>query len=225
MRVVGYVRVSTEEQAESGAGLKAQRDAIRAEAARRGWELVRIYSDAASGKSMTGRPGLQEALGLLDKAKADTLIAAKLDRLSRSIVDFGTLMERARKRGWALVALDLGVDTTTPSGELVANVMVSVAQWERRAIGQRTKDALAIKKAEGVRLGRPTTLRVEVPRRLYRLRSRGLTYQAMADLLNAEGVPTAQGGAKWYAATVRKVLVTYSAGRPQREAASKRAAS
>jgi len=214
MRVIGYVRVSTAEQAESGAGLRSQRDAIRAEATRRGWELAHIYADAASGKSMTGRQGLQEALGVLDKGKADALITAKLDRLSRSIVDFGTLMERARKRGWALVALDLGVDTTTPSGELVANVMVSVAQWERRAIGQRTKDALAVKKAEGVRLGRPTVLPVAIPRRLSRLRSRGLTYQAIADLLNAEGMPTAQGGAKWYPATVRKVLASYSASRP-----------
>lgn len=145
-----------------------------AEATRRDWELARIYSDAASGKSLTGRPGLQEALGALDRGKADALITAKLDRLSRSIVDFGMLMERARKQGWALVALDLGVDTTTPSGELVANVMVSVAQWERRAIGRRTKDALAVKKAGGVRLGRPSTLPVVVPQRLSRLRSRGL---------------------------------------------------
>lgn len=208
MRVLGYVRVSTDEQAESGASLRAQRDAITAEAARRGWQLLRIHSDAASGKSMTGRPGLEAALSAMKRGKAEALIVAKLDRLSRSIVDFGALMERARKQGWALVALDLGVDTTTPSGELVANVMVSVAQWERRAIGQRTKDALAIKKAAGIRLGRPSVLPVDVRRSIVRMRKAGLPYQSIAGRLNEAGVPTGQGGREWYPATVRKVCLT-----------------
>lgn len=208
MKVIGYVRVSTAEQADSGASITAQRSTLRAEARRRGWELVKVYEDAASGKSMTGRPGLGDALRALGAGQADTLMVARLDRLSRSIVDFGALMERARKRGWALVALDLGVDTTTPSGELVANVMASVAQWERRAIGQRTKDALAVKRAQGVRLGRPPTLPVDVRSRIRRLRASGQTFQAVADVLNKEGVPTAQGGRRWYAATVRKVLNT-----------------
>ena len=211
MRVLGYARVSTEEQADSGVSLRAQRDAIRAEAARRGWQLARVHSDAASGKSMTGRPGLEAALGAMERGNAETLIVAKLDRLSRSIVDFGTLMERARKQRWALVALDLGVDTTTPSGELVANVMASVAQWERRAIGQRTKDALAVKKAEGVRLGRPPSLPGEIRRRIVEMRRQGMTLQAIADQLNSQGVPTAQGGERWYAATVRKVVASAAA--------------
>jgi DNA invertase Pin-like site-specific DNA recombinase len=177
MRVVGYIRVSTAEQADFGVSLTAQRETLKAEAKRRGWQLVKVFEDAASGKSLTGRPGLADALEALDAGRADTLMVAKLDRLSRSIVDFGALMERARKRGWALVALDLGVDTTTPSGELVANVMASVAQWERRAIGQRTKDALAVKRAQGVRLGRPPTLPVAVRSRILELRESGQTFQ------------------------------------------------
>jgi hypothetical protein len=67
-------------------------------------------------------------------------------------------MERARRKRWQFVALDLALDTTTPAGELVANVMASVAQWERRVISQRTRDALAAKKATGARLGRPRDL-------------------------------------------------------------------
>jgi len=211
VRVLGYARVSTEEQADSGASLRAQRDAIRAEATRRGWQLVRVHSDAASGKSMTGRRGLEAALEALESSKAEALIVAKLDRLSRSIVDFSGLMERARRQGWALVALDLGVDTTTPSGELVANVMASVAQWERRAIGQRTKDALAVKKAEGVRLGRPPAVSVDVRRAILQMRKKGLTFRAIAGRLNDQGVPTAQGGREWYPATVRKVCLGVAA--------------
>jgi DNA invertase Pin-like site-specific DNA recombinase len=205
--------VSTAEQAAGGASLKAQRAALQLEAERRGWNLVRTYSDTASGKTVTGRPGLAEALHALEGRNAEALIVAKLDRLSRSIVDFGSLMERARQEGWALVALDLGVDTTTPSGELVANVMASVAQWERRAIGQRTKDALAAKREQGVRLGRPPALPVAVLSHMARLRARGMTYQAIADTLVSERVPTAHGGATWHAATVRKALASTTARR------------
>jgi DNA invertase Pin-like site-specific DNA recombinase len=207
IRAVGYVRVSTEEQSDSGASLKAQRRAIKEETARRGWELMSLYADTASGKSLVGRPGLEEALKAVEGGGAEALVVAKLDRLSRSTKDFALLIERAARSGWSPVVLDLGVDTTTPSGELVANVMVSVAQWERRAIGQRTKDALAQKKREGVRLGRPSTLPEAVRRRIARLREKGLSYPAIADRLNKAKVPTAQGGRQWYPSTVRKALL------------------
>jgi DNA invertase Pin-like site-specific DNA recombinase len=90
---------------------------------------------------------------MLEAGQADALVVAKLDRLSRSVGDFAGLMDLARRQGWALIALDLGVDTTTPAGEMMANVMASFAQFERRVIAQRTKDALAQAKARGVRLG------------------------------------------------------------------------
>jgi DNA invertase Pin-like site-specific DNA recombinase len=206
MRVIGYVRVSTSEQADSGASIKAQREAIRAEAARRGWELVRFYSDTASGKSLARRKGLAQAVRVLEKGQAEALVVAKLDRLSRSLLDFAGLMDRSGRKGWSLVALDVGVDTTTPSGEAMVGVLAVFAQFERKLIAQRTRDALAVKKAEGVRLGRPTSLPVAVSKRLALLRGRGMTYAAIADVLNADGVPTGQGGARWYPATVRKVL-------------------
>lgn len=206
MRAVGYARVSTAEQADSGASLGAQREAIETEVKRRRWELVELFTDTASGKSLNGRDGLRKALTVLNNGKADVLVVAKLDRLSRSLKDFAGLMEQAARKKWALVALDLGVDTTTPSGELVANVMASVAQWERRAIGQRTKDALALKRKEGVRLGRPTVLSDGFRKSIQRMRDQGRSFQAIADRLNARGIPTAHGGAKWYASTVRAVL-------------------
>jgi DNA invertase Pin-like site-specific DNA recombinase len=206
MRAVGYARVSTAEQADSGASLGAQREAIEAEVRRRRWELVELFTDTASGKSLNGRHGLRKALTVLDKRKADVLVVAKLDRLSRSIKDFAGLMEQAARRKWALVALDLGVDTTTPSGKLVANVMASVAQWEREVIGQRTKDALAVRRKEGVRLGRPTMLSDGLRRSIQRMRNQGLSFQSIADRLNARGTKTAHGGIKWHASTVRAVL-------------------
>jgi len=89
-------------------------------------------------------------------------MVSKLDRLSRSLLDFAGLMHRAQVGGWNVVALDLGIDLATPAGEFMASVMASAAQWERRIIGQRTRDALAVRKAEGHRLGRPSSLPREV---------------------------------------------------------------
>ena len=207
MRAVGYLRVSTIEQAESRAGLDAQRAAIEGEASRRGWDLVEVLEDAGlSGRSLTGRLGLFDALTRLGKGEADVLFVAKLDRLSRSLADFAGLLERARREGWAVIGLDLGVDTTTPAGELVASVMASVAVWERRAIGERTKEALAVKRAQGVRLGRPPVIGEEVRDHVRRRRTAGLTLRAIAAELDLAGVPTARGGSRWQPETVRKLL-------------------
>lgn len=211
-RVVGYVRVSTDEQAGSGLGLEAQRAAITAEVERRGWELVAIHEDAgASGKSLENRPALTEALVAVQSGQAGALVVAKLDRLSRSLLDFASLMEQSRRQGWALVALDLGVDTTTPAGEMVANVMATFAQFERRLIGERTKSALAVRKAQGVKLGRPRTMPDEVVERILAERAAERSLTAIADGLTADGVPTAQGGARWYPSTVRAVVSSFSA--------------
>ncbi|HEY0936249.1 MAG TPA: recombinase family protein [Trebonia sp.] len=205
IRVVGYLRVSTSEQADSGAGLDAQRAAITAEAARRGWVLVEVFVDAGlSGKSLN-RPGLDAALTAVTTGAADVLVVAKLDRLSRSVVDFAGLLDRALREGWGVVALDLGVDTTTPAGELVANVMAAVAQWERRVIGQRTKDGLAAKREAGVRLGRPGALPAEVVARVVAEREAGRTCQAIADQLNADRVPTARAVGPWLPGAVHAV--------------------
>ncbi|MFD6712351.1 recombinase family protein [Micromonospora chalcea] len=206
---VAYLRVSTEEQAESGAGLAAQRAAIEAEAARRGWTIVAWKEDAGvSGKSLDGREGLAEALELVESRLAETLVVAKLDRLSRSLIDFAALMDRARAKRWNLIALDLGIDLSTPAGEFLASVMASAAQWERRIIGQRTREGLAAKKAAGVRLGRPVALPSQVRGRIRSEAASGSSLAAIARGLNDDDVPTAQGGKKWYPSTVRAVLAS-----------------
>ena len=204
--MVGYVRVSTEEQAASGLGLEAQRVAIAEAARQRSWTLVGPVEDAGlSGSSLAGRPGLEQVLKLVSSHEADGLVVAKLDRLSRSLLDFSQLMERSRREGWSIVALDLGVDTSTPQGELMAAVLATFAQFERRLIGQRTKSALDVKRAQGVTLGRRRTITDEVYRRMLELRSKDLSYRAIADVFNTEAIPTGQGG-RWHPATIQQAI-------------------
>lgn len=206
LTVLGYVRVSTTEQGDSGASLEAQRRAIRDECQRRGWQLAAIHEDVASGRALNGRPGLLAALGSLDGHGATVLVVAKLDRLSRSLLDFVALMDRARKGRWALVALDIGVDMTTPQGEMVANVMASFAQFERKLIGQRTREALAVKRLQGVRIGRPRAVPDATVAMIRRRRARGKTLAAIARELNTQGHATAHGGRRWYVSTVGSIL-------------------
>jgi DNA invertase Pin-like site-specific DNA recombinase len=209
MHVLTYRRVSTSEQADSGLGLAAQDAALTSAAAHKGWTITQDYVDAGATGSNVDRPGLQAALLALRNREADALAVAKLDRLSRSLVDFAGLMETARREGWAVIALDLGVDTSTPAGEMLANVLASFAQYERRLISQRTKDALAALRAQGVRLGRPRAVSDAVAERIGAWRAAGVPLARVAQHLNDQGVPTAHGGRQWYPSTVRAVLRAY----------------
>jgi DNA invertase Pin-like site-specific DNA recombinase len=205
-RVIAYTRCSTDDQASSGAGLEAQRDAIRARCAERGWEIVRYAEDHASGKSLAGRPELAAAIDAIERGEASALVVAKLDRLARSVHDFSGIVARSAKRGWSLVVIDLELDMLQPSGKLMANILASFAEFERDLIGKRTKEALAVRRAHGVRLGRPPGPPNPARKQIGRLRQDGLTLAEIASRLNEEGVPTSQGGARWYPSTVRAVL-------------------
>ena len=127
------------------------------------------------------------------------------DRLTRSVADLAHLMSTAEEQGWALVILDLGVDTSTASGRMVANVIASVAQWEREVISERTKAALAVKRSEGVQLGRPKEHLSGNLDRITQLRSSGATIAAIAETMNDEGRMTARGG-RFHIATVQRHL-------------------
>lgn len=206
-RAVGYIRVSTDAQGERGYGLDAQRTLIEEEASRRGWTLERVYVDVASGKSIRRRPEFVEMLLAMEAGEADVLIVAKLDRLSRSLLDFAQLMATAQSQGWGVNALDIGVDTSSINGELIAHIIMALAQWERRIIGQRTSLALDQVRARGTKLGRPSGVDADTLRLIRVLRNAGKSYQRIADALTAEGIPTAQGG-QWRASTVRKLYTT-----------------
>lgn len=207
MRAIAYTRVSTDKQADAGNGLEAQTATIDKAVAARGWELVASMTDEGKSAKTMARPALADALDMLRAGKADVLVVSKMDRATRSVTDVATLLTRAKREGWALVALDLDVDTSTPTGELMANIYVSVAQWERRIIGQRTSEGMQAMKARGVRLGRPVKLAEGTRRRIAELRAEGKSLPVIANTLTAEGVPTARGG-KWYPSTVRAVLVS-----------------
>ncbi len=211
-RAVLYVRVSTDEQAKSGLSLKAQQTTLLGEVERRGWEVAAVLVDEVSAKRGSRRPAFQQARELLRTGEADVLLATRLDRMSRSVVDFAALMAAAQDERWQVVALDLGLDTSTTTGRMVAHILAAVAEAEREVIGQRTSAALVAKRGRGENVGRRTTLPAEVVARVVLAREQGRSYAAIADELNAEQVPTGQGGARWYASTVRAVAVSQAAG-------------
>jgi DNA invertase Pin-like site-specific DNA recombinase len=207
-----YVRVSTEEQATFGASLAAQVSALLEEADRRGFDAEVIRDEGLSAKSLR-RPGLIGALDRLDRGEAAVLMAWRLDRLSRSVADFASVLDRARRRHWRLVVCDVDVDTATPSGEFLVNIMASSAQFERRLIGQRTREGMAQKRSEGVHVGRRTELPLDVVSRMVSDRRDGMSLRAIATALNEEHTPTAHGGGKWHASTVSGVLKSAAARR------------
>jgi DNA invertase Pin-like site-specific DNA recombinase len=208
--LVPYRRVSTREQAIKGAGLKAQLTTIKyglrfRQQTALNWDCE---DEGKSGKDLH-RKGLTEALDFIHAGQAGGLIVAKLDRLSRSLLDFAHLMAQADKEGWNIVALDLGVDLSTPAGKMMAQILAVFAEFERNVIGQRTRDGLAEKRAEGVILGRPHMAKNLTPELLtaiigaYHLEG---GFSQAARFLNAAGTPTPTGGAIWYPATVERVV-------------------
>lgn len=209
MTTYGYIRVSTTEQARSGLGLAAQRTRITEQALARGWgPITWQVDDGWSGKSLD-RPALAE---LLDRiGPGDRLVVAKLDRLSRSVQDFIGLLRRSRDEGWSVAVLELDLDTGTTMGRFVVTIMAAVAELERGLISDRTSAALQAAKANGKRLGVGNrTMSADVLAAIVQMREdEGLSMSAIANRLNAEEIPTARGGKRWYPSTVRSALGTH----------------
>jgi DNA invertase Pin-like site-specific DNA recombinase len=217
-KVVGYVRVSTEEQSDSGLGLEAQKAAIRSACETRGWELVEVVEDSGVTGGTLDRPGLRRALEQIAAGEADGLVASKLDRLARSSIGFGRLIEWFEDSDAALVALDLGVDTSTPSGRMMAGVFATFAQYEREAIAERTRHALEAKRGRGEAISRPSVLdRPELVEQIEKLRDQGKGEYAIATALNREGVPTVRGGKEWRPSSVRTALMRLEGKSPRRK--------
>lgn len=138
-RAVAYVRVSTEKQADAGQSLEAQQAKLAAYASLYELELVEVVVDAGVSAKTLNRPGLQRALAMLESGAADALVVVKLDRLTRSVRDLGELVEGVfAEKGAALLSVSEQIDTRSAAGRLVLNVLASVSQWEREAIGERT---------------------------------------------------------------------------------------
>jgi DNA invertase Pin-like site-specific DNA recombinase len=201
--VIGYVTVSPEANRNEADGAV---HAIEAACEHAQWELVEVVTDRESGRGLE-RPGLAYALGQIAEGKARGLVVNDLRRLSRSIVDLGALMEWFRDAGAGLVALDLGVDTSTPGGLEVAATLITLGDWERERIARRTRSGLAEVRAKGRPTGRPKVSdRPDLVERITAMRAASMTLQAIADQLNAEGVPTLRGGAMWRPSSVQAAL-------------------
>jgi DNA invertase Pin-like site-specific DNA recombinase len=158
-KIIGYLRVSTVEQADNGHSIDAQRAAITAAAETPGgWDILWV-EDAASAKDLD-RPVLSYALSMLGTGQASGVVVSRLDRLSRSVHDLAILLKRARSEGWNVVMLDYGLDLSTPYGEFGATMLMAAAQLERDLISMRTKEGMAAAKAKGIVPGPP---RSQVP--------------------------------------------------------------
>ena len=171
-----------------------------------GWKLLKIVRDREVGPSLE-RPALGYALKQIANGHAEGLVVSNLQRLSRSIVDLGALMAWFREAQAALIALDLDIDTSTPRGRCVANTLIALSEREQKRIAHRTQQLLADASADGHQNGRPAVkYDRELRERIETMRAANMTMQAIADRLNADGVPTLRGGREWRPSSIQAAL-------------------
>lgn len=219
MKLVGYTRVSTADQADN-TSLEDQKTRILSYGVAMGHEVVNCFSEVASGKQTGNRPQFQAAIALLKSGAADGLIVAKLDRLGRNVRDILQFVDEViTPLGKSLVILDLQIDTSTPSGRMVLTMMGAMAEMERSIIRERVERGrqakadrggyafgappIGLKAVEGELV--PDELEQETIATIFRHRRSGKSPQKIADYLNAQNIPTKRGGT-WHHSTVRKVL-------------------
>jgi len=204
---LGYVRVSTLEQANEGASLEAQRAAITRTAETLGYRLEILEEAGQSAKSTRNRPQIRHALDRLNNGEAAALIALRLDRVARSTLDFANMKAAADKKGWTLIFTDTaGLDPRSPAGALMLNMTAAFAQFERELISQRTREGLAQRKLEGVILGRRSTQTPETLAQIVHLRTAGKSYRAIAATLTGQQIRTATGLDTWTHTAVKRAL-------------------
>lgn len=238
-RIIGYVRVSTTKQRDQGVSLDAQKRKIRMYAEMYELDLVDIEIDVASGKDITKRPALNRCLAMLKSDQVDGMLIMKLDRLTRRVKDVCFLVEDYFQDK-ILISVNDQIDTQTPTGILMLNILTTFAQWERQVLSQRTCEAMGFLKKQGVKLGRlpfgyryvdkdsegneldkhgrrlitEDAFEMLTITRMVGLRLEGLSLQAICDKLSNEGFNTKRGG-QWRPCTVNQII-----GREQRKKAS-----
>src|SRR5438067_13690595 len=220
MRAIGYVRVSTDKQADHGVSLEAQEAKIRAMAVVQGSEMIELIVDGGESAKNLNRPGMERLLALVNEGKVQTVSIAKLDRLTRSVKDLAELLERFQRRGVSLVSVAESLDTSSAAGRLVINIMTAVSQWEREAIGERTRDAMSHKRSQRERVGNiafgyrlaadgvnvePDDAEQTVLARIAHLRRAGYSLRRIAASLNEPGLRTRRGS-PWRLESVARVV-------------------
>ena len=207
LRMIAYLRVSTDEQAMSGLGLEAQEATLRRAFEYRGWELAELVREEGVSGSTLNRPGLRGALEQIVAGDVDGLVVAKLDRLTRSMRDFCEIVDWFVEADATLVMLEPDVDTSTPAGRAVAHVMVAFAEMERGMIGDRTRAALAAKRARGEPTGRASIADdPQLVERVLALHGEHGNLSEVARVLTAEGWPTVRGGSVWRASALQRIV-------------------
>lgn len=216
MNAIGYIRVSTSDQADSGLSLSYQEKKIRSYADALDITLVDVISDAGFSAKSLNRPGMIEILNMVKAKLVDAVVILKLDRLTRSVKDLGTLIEVIEKNGIALMSVLDSINTNTANGRFCLNIVASISQWEREAIGERTAAAMQVKKASGQLVGSVPygfdlaadgISLIENPMEqanlnlIRELRESGLSYNKIAQKLNLRGISAKKGG-KWAAQTL-----------------------
>ena len=173
-----------------------------------GFEIGSWHEDAGRSRaSMLRRPGLQAALAEVAAGRAGGIVCAKIDRLGRSSADVLGLVEQAHREGWRLVVVDVGLDTTTASGELVAAALAMAARFEWRRISERQREKHTELRRLGRRRGREA-VPTAIADRIVAERDRGSAWQAIVNRLDADRVPTARGGAAWRPSSTRSAYLT-----------------
>lgn len=217
---VAYLRVSTQEQADSGLGLEAQRARVEAYCTAQGWKLVSVHTDAGVSAKTLERPALRAALDTLCPGRV--LVALKLDRLTRTARDLDELTALVHRNGGEWATVEGAYDTATAMGRFMLRVVADIAQMEREVTAERTSAALQAKRSRRERLGTtPLGYRTvetaegrrvetdaegqETVRMARALFDSGKSYRAIAAELTAAGRPTKRGGA-WHPETVRYMV-------------------
>jgi peptidoglycan hydrolase-like protein with peptidoglycan-binding domain len=199
VQALGYVSVPAGEL--QGADFDAQLGAIDRYCDDHGWELVEVVREVDNGARNLERQGLIYALGKIGRGEASCIIVSELGRVSGSASDLGGVLDGLERRGGRLVALDIGLDTASPEGRVAAQALASVSSWEQ----DRTRTRLAAAAAGAASTVEQRAVQ-DIPalkQRIATMRTAGMTLQAIADVLNSEGVPTLRGGAKWRPSSVQ----------------------
>lgn len=220
-RAIGYIRVSTLDQATEGVSLDAQREKVAAWCLVNDIELGDVFVDAGlSGKRADNRPAMNDALEAVT-ACGGVLVVYSLSRLARSTKDTIEISERLNAAGADLVSLSEKIDTTSAAGKMVFRMLAVMAEFERDLVSERTTAALAHKKSRGERVGQipfgfelaedgvtlePNAKEQEILSLIRDLREQGLSMRRIAEELTARGVPTKEGRSKWSHQTIHSIL-------------------
>jgi len=222
MKTVGYIRVSTDEQAKNGVSLDAQRAKIEAYAQLKDMNLIDIITDSGISAKNLNRQGMQRILAMCEKKEIDAIVVMKLDRMFRNTIDALQTTQMFDRLGISFHSINESIDTQSALGKFFFTLMSSIAEMERNIISERTKTALQHKKANGEKCGGSIPYGCDLDSQTMKLipneqeqtvitlckkyREEGLTLQAICNKLHEKGIKTKQGKEHWKANTVRRIL-------------------